>query len=148
MQSQPSERAAVVGKIDPALRDNTTADTDVVDMSKFAEAMFVFQCGATDITVDFKLLESDASGGTYTDISGKSITQFAATDDNKVAVINLKAEELGQGVGTAAKRYVKGRITVGDGTTGAYTAALALGMKPRFAPASDDDLAAVAQIVT
>jgi hypothetical protein len=143
MPSQPSERVAVVGAIDPALRDNTTVTSDAVDMSKFHEAMFVLLIGATDIAVDAKLQESDASAGTYTDISGKAIAQATSTDDNKQWVINLKSHEL-----TPTKRYARLSVTVGDGTTGAHTAAVALGMRPRFGPASDDDHADVDEIVS
>jgi hypothetical protein len=144
MHSQPSERAAVVGKIDPALRDDTTANTGAIDMSKFHEVMFILQVGATDITVDAKLQEDSDSGfGSASDISGKAIGQASATDDNKVWIINLKSDEL-----TPSKRYARMLITVGDGTSGAYTSAVALGMRPRFGPASDDDLATVDEIVT
>jgi hypothetical protein len=144
MMSQPSERAAVVGKIDPQLVDNNTVNSDYVDMSKFHEAMFIFSVGATDITVDALVREStNTSDGGGQTLSGKSITQLTASDDNKVAIINVKAEELSTGY-----RYLRGRMTVGDGTTGAYVSCIALGIKPRYGPSSDDDLAAVAQIVT
>lgn len=146
MHSQPSERAAVVGKISPATVNSTPALTDAVDMSKYDEVMFVFLTGDMAAeTIDFKLQESATSGGSYTDISGKAITQLAAhasNNDNKVAVINLKASELGAG-----KQYVKGRAVTGN-TTGGSCCVVALGMKPRFGPASDDDLAAVVEIIT
>ncbi|HXG12259.1 MAG TPA: hypothetical protein VNK04_21065 [Gemmataceae bacterium] len=143
MQSQPSERAAVVGKIDPQLVDNATKTTEAVDMAKFGSALFILLVGATDITVDAKLEESNAFdfGSGVSDISGKAIGQAAATDDNKVWIINLKAEE-------CSKRYVRLKVTTGDGASGAYQAAVALGLDPRFGPASDDDLTAVDEIVT
>jgi hypothetical protein len=123
--------------------DNSNKTSDAVDMSKFREAMFVLLIGATDITVDAKLEESNASdfSSGVSDISGKAIGQAAATDDNKVWVINLKAEE-------CSKRYVRLKVTTGDGTTGAYQAAVGLALKPAFGPASDDDLSAVDEIVT
>ncbi|MBM4069631.1 MAG: hypothetical protein FJ271_11870 [Planctomycetes bacterium] len=96
-------------------------------------------------TIDFKLQESATSGGTYTDISGKAATQLAAhasNNDNKQIVINLKAPELSAGM-----RYVKGRAITGN-STGGPACVIALGMKPRFAPGSDDDLADVVQIIT
>jgi len=55
MQSQPSERAAVVATIDPANYNNSTQTTDYIDMSKFHEVMFVVMLGAVDSTVNFKL---------------------------------------------------------------------------------------------
>jgi hypothetical protein len=146
MQSQPSERAAVIGKISPANYNNTVPNTDYVDMSKFHEVMFVLLLGSTgniDSTVDFLVRESidtsDTGGQTLT---GKTIAQFSGTDDAKVAVVNVKSSEL-----SAGYRYLRGRATVGNGTTN-IIAVVALGMKPRFAPGTDDDLAAVAQVIT
>jgi hypothetical protein len=143
MSSQPSEQAAVVGKINPANNNNSTVNTDYVDMSKWHEAMFIFVLGAVDATSDFLVRESTdtADGGGQT-LSGKSATQLTATDDNKIVVINVKAEELSSGY-----RYLRGRMTHGAGTTN-LSAAIALGLNPRFGPASDEDLSAVAQIVT
>lgn len=143
MTSQPSERIAVVGKIDPANNNNSSVNTDYVDMAKWHEALFIFQLGAVDSTTDCLVRESTTTsdGGGQT-LSGKSATQLTSSDDNKVVVINVKAEELSPGY-----RYLRGRMTVGNGTTN-MGSAIALGVVPRFGPASDDDLAAVAQIVT
>jgi len=141
MMAQPSEKLIVAGKIDPKNGNNSTQNTDVVDMSKFREALLVVQTGSSDSTVDAKLQESNdpgfASGNS--DISGKAITQLSA-QSNKVVLINLKAEKM-------TKRYLRGVVTVGNGTTN-LVAAVLLGVKPAFGPASDDKLAAVAQIVT
>lgn len=146
--NQPSEYAIVAGKIDPANANNSTVNSDYVDMSKFHELVAILQLGAVDSTVDFKLRESkDTSGTGEQDISGKAIAQFTATDDNKVAMINLEAEELTQTPPGSPYRYVRARATVGNGTTN-IIGCIVLGMKPRIGPASDDKLAAVAQIVT
>jgi hypothetical protein len=146
MQSQPSERIAVVGKISPANHNNSTVNTDYIDVSKFHEIMFVLLLGGNgsiDSTVDFLVREStDTSDTGGQTVSGKTITQFSGTDDTKVAVVNVKSVEL-----SAGYRYLRGRATVGNGTTN-ILGVVALGMKPRFAPASDDDLAAVSQIIT
>src|SRR3954471_15019525 len=105
MTSQPSERAVVVGKIDPQSANNTTKSTDSVDMSKFHEAMFVAQIGATDSTVNFKLQESADGSSGWQDITGKAITQLSGVN-NKVVVVNLKSAQLDAGY-----RYVKGLMT-------------------------------------
>ena len=143
MMSQPSERAGVAGKIDPQNGNNSTLNTDYVDMSKWHEALFIFQVGSVDNTVDCLVRESTSTsdGGGQT-LSGKSATQLDSNSDNKVVVINVKAEEL-----SAGYRYLRGRMTVGNGTTN-LVSAVALGLKPRFGPATDDDLATVAQVVT
>ena len=144
MESWPHERAAVVSTIDPQLGDNTTLNGDYVDLAKFHEVMFVLLLGASDITVDFSVRESRDTGGTG-EQALKSATQLTSNDDNKQVVISVKSEELTQ---TSAYRYVRPRVVIGDGATGAYVAVVALGMRPRFGPASDDDLADVAQIVS
>lgn len=143
MHSQPSERAAIVATIDPANHNNSTQTSDAVDMSKFHEAMFILLAGAIDSTIDFKLQSDDNSGfTTAADISGKAITQeTGGDDDNKQWLINLKAEEL-----AAGERYARASVTLGNGTTN-IVGLVALGLKPRFGPASDDDLSSVSQII-
>lgn len=141
MHTWPHEQAAVAAKINPANNNNSTQNSDAVDLSKFHAAMFVLLLGSVDSTNDFKLQES-ADAASWSDLSGKTITQLGATDDNKAAVISVRSDEL-----SAGKRYVRCVNTVGNGTTN-QTAAVGLGFFPRYGPANDDDLAAVAQIVT
>lgn len=144
--SQPSERNAVLAVINPGTVTSTPALTGAVDMSKYDEAQFILCSGdMASETIDFKLQESDTSGGTYTDIPGKAITQQAASataNDNLQWVINLKANEL-----SAGKRFVKGRAVTG-GATGGPMCCIALGTVPRFGPASDDDVSTVDEIIT
>mgnify|MGYP007080466549 CR=1 FL=1 len=110
---------------------------------KFAEALFIFQLGAVDSTVDCLVREStNTSDGSGQTLSGKSATQLTSSDDNKQVVINVKSEELSTGY-----RYLRGRMTAGNGTTN-LVSCVALGLVPRFGPASDDDLTDVAQVVT
>ena len=137
----PREAVAVVGAIDPALRDDATVTSDSVDMSYWQQALFVLLVGATDITVDAKIQVS-ADNSSWSDLSGKAIGQVAATDDNKQWVLDLRAAVLG-----SSYRYARLSVTVGNGTTGAYTAAVALGVLPRQYPASDYDHADVDEIV-
>jgi hypothetical protein len=143
--SQPSEHIAVVATVDPIDGNNSTIKTDAVDMSKFHEAMFVLLTGvlASSGTITaIKLQESaTTSDGDFTDLSGKSATSLGDTDDAKQVVFNLKAEEL-----TTGKRYARLVATVSAHSQ--LVAAIGLGVKPRFGPASDDDLSSVAQIVT
>lgn len=143
MESWPDERAAVCATIDPFNGNNAATASDAIDMSKFGEALFVLLIGACDSTVDFKLQESaNSDGSSASDLSGKVITQeTGGDDDNKQWVISVKSEELSSG-----KRYVKALVTIGNGTTN-LIAVVGLGMRPRFGPASDDDLSSVSQIV-
>src|SRR5262245_6600870 len=143
MSSQPSERIIVTGAANPQQLNNTTASASV-DMSKFAEALFILQVGdiPTSGTVDGKLQSDDNSGfSSASDISGKSMTQLGASDDNKQVIFNLKAEEL-----AAGERYA--RLLVTGSAHANYVSAVAIGLMPRFGPASDDKAATVAQTVT
>jgi hypothetical protein len=139
----PSEKAGVVSTIDPANITNTTANGDYVDMSKFHEVMFIALTGAMDATFDFLIRESQDTGGTgEQNLTGKAITQETGGDeDNLQWVINVKSAELAQGY-----RFVRPRVTTGTGTTN-LIAVIGIALSPRFAPASDDDLASVDQII-
>jgi hypothetical protein len=145
MHGLPSEKAAVVATVDPQTVANTEKLSDAVDMQKWGEILAIFLTGdMASETIDFKLMECATSGGTYTDITGKAITQRAAhasNNDNLQFIVNLKAEELGAG-----KRYVKARAITG-GATGGPASVVVLGLRPKFNPASDDDLASVAEII-
>ena len=137
-----SENGSIIGIINPAERVNTTTNSTAIDLGKFHQAMFILQVGNTDTTIDFKLQESASTSSGFTDISGKAVTTFTATDDNKQAIINLDSSEMG-----SSKRYVRGVITTGSGTA-CVVGMVALGFSPRFRPATDDDLASVSQVVS
>lgn len=145
MTEKLSEMLAVVGVIDPIARTATgTALTDAVDMSRMHQVAFVLllgAIGATD-TLDLKVTECATSGGTYTDIAGKAITQLSAADDNKQAVINVRGSEL-----TPGHRYLKAKLTHGGTFASCLVSVVALADSARFKPASDYDLASVDEIV-
>lgn len=140
-----SEELAVVATIDPgALLDNTTATSDWVAVKNFKKIMFVVAIGATDTTVDAIIQEAvDGSGTTPTTVTGKAATQLsAAYGDNKQVILEVDASEL-----LSTTSHVACKITVGDGSTGAYVAVVGLGGRARHEPASDFDLSSVVQIV-
>ncbi len=142
--SLPSEQAAVVGVIDPDAYAAATYLSAAIDMSKFESIQAIVAVGdfVATATLDAKLTSSATSGGSYTDVAGKAIAQMTAagTDDNKQAVINCRASEL-----PAGHRFVKLSVTLG--TAGADLGAVVLGHNPGHAPASDNDLASVDEIV-
>jgi len=145
MSEKLSEMLAVVGTVDPAVRSATgTVATDAIDMSKVHQVAFVVLVGAMGATdeIDFKVQECATSGGSYTDISGKAITTLDGTDDNKQAVVNVRGDEL-----TPGNRYIKGLVTHGGTAGTAGITVVALADTARFKPASDGDLASVAEIV-
>jgi hypothetical protein len=145
INSLTSERAAIVATVDPANTGAGATDTDEVDHSAFGSTQWTIMLGTMGgtSTVDFKLQSATTEGGSYSDITGKAITQLtdAGSDDNKQAVINLRADEL-----TAGHRYVKGVVTVAAAAS--WAAVIGLGFDARFAPASDSDLGSVDEIVS
>lgn len=145
MSNYLSQELAVVATVDPgALLDNTTATSDWVDISKFNKVMFVVAVGATDTTVDAIIQEADDSSGTNpATVSGKSITQLTgANGDNKQVILEANASEISSG-----KTHIACKVTVGDGTSGAYVTVIGLGGCARYNPASNNDLASVVEII-
>ena len=142
-----TERAAVVAVLDPDANGAAAYVSAYVSMSTFAQVVAVVQTGilGTSATVDFKLVQAtDSSGTGKKDITGKAITQLVkASNDDDQAVINCRADELDV---DGYFDYVAMETTVGTATSD--TSAIMLGMTPRYAPASDNDLASVQEIIS
>jgi len=146
---RPSDRAAVVATIDPDVLTATTHDSDWVDMSKFERIMAIPMLGTFGEGAEFdaKLQQAtDSSGTDAKDITGKAITQWSEdvspVSEDKQAVINCRADELDVTNGFTHARL---RITVAAASCDG--GAVVLGFDPRQGPASDNDLASVAEIV-
>jgi len=139
-----SEQLAIVACIDPDAYGTGAQSSDVIDMRYHRRVMFIVMAGTlgSSATLDFKVQECATSGGTYSDLSGKSITQLtdAGTDDDKQAIVEVAAEEMGAGM-----RYLKGILTVGTATSDAGVIALA--DVTRYKPANAYDLSSVDEIV-
>lgn len=120
--------------------------TGAVDLSKWRQVLFLIDAGTlgTSGTLDFQVKASDATAGTYTAVPSTAITQLVkATDDNKYAVVSVKAESISAlGLNYA---FIKGSLL--PGTAAATSAVIVLGEATRFEPASDSDASTVAQIV-
>lgn len=145
INSLPSERAAVVGVIDPDAYAASTVTTDYIPLKNFHRFMATLLVGdiVSTGTVDAKLIGyTSAAGAGAADIPGSAITQLtqAGTDSNKQAVINLNTDSL---AGTAFTHF---RLSVTMGTAGADLGAVVFGFDPRHAPASDSDVATVDEI--
>ena len=137
------ERQAILGTIDPDAYAAGTYNTDWVPMSKFRQAEFDVMVGTfgADATVDFKLQEATSSGGAGAqDLSGKAITQLVDGDDDKQAIVNVRADELSDGY-----HYVCGVLVIA--TEAVDAAVLVKGGDPVYLPASDFDLDSVDEIV-
>lgn len=141
-----SDHSAIVGCIDPDAYTANTYSTDVIDMQLWDKVVFYVQVGtmASTSTVDFSVKGDTASGGSYaTAVTGKAITQLteAGTDSDKQAIVEVtQAEVAAQGL-----RYIRGDLVVAAAASDAGVLAVAFG--PNYAPASENDLASVDEIV-
>ena len=142
-----SERAAVVAVVDPDANSAAAYTSGYVSMSTFRQVMAVVQTGilGSSATVDFKLVQAtDSSGTSSKDITGKAVTQLVrASNDDDQAIINCSSDELDVANGFD---YVAMVMTVGTATSDC--SAIMLGLQPRYAPANDNDLASVVEIVS
>ncbi|MBR9764804.1 MAG: hypothetical protein GYB53_15065 [Rhodobacteraceae bacterium] len=143
----PSDRAAVVGVIDPDAYAANTYTTGWISMSAFQSIMACIMAGdlGASATVDAKIEQAtDDSGSDAKDVAGAAITQLtkAGSDDNKQAVINCNAEDL-----DLANDFTHARLSVTVATAACDVGAVVLGFDPRYGPASDSDLASVDEIV-
>lgn len=139
-----SERLALVATIDPDAYASGVQWSDNVDMQDFEEALFAFLLGtgATGVTATMALYE-DTTAGTGTGaqaLTGKGATGLTTGDNDKQALVHVRAEDLSEGY-----RYVRARVLFSG--AGADGAVVAIAGRPRFHPASDYDLASVDEIV-
>lgn len=133
----PSERARILGAIDPDAYAANSYSTGWIEAAKFDSFMAVVMAGdlGTSATLDAKLEQAkDGSGTTPADIEGKEITQLtqAGPDSNKQAVINLRPEELDTEDGYTHFRLT---ITVAEATSDA--GAFVLGFDAKYGPGAD-----------
>ena len=146
MSSNPSERVAVLGVVDPDANAAGALVSDYGDASKFNSFMAIGFAGVmgASATIDMKLTQATSSAGAGAkDVSGKAITQLVkATDDDKQAIINLRADQLDVAGGFS---FVAITFTVGAATSD--SGAVLLGLDPVHSTAADSDLASVAEII-
>ncbi len=140
---KPSQRVAVLGKLDPVSQSAATVTTGWISAVNFFKFLALLEVGAlgASATVDAKLQQAtDGSGTGAKDIAGTTITQLtkAGSDDNKIVQINLDQNQL-----DVANNFTHFRLSVTVGTAACLIAAQVLGFDPRYAPASDYDIAAV-----
>lgn len=144
----PSERAAVVGVIDPDAYSASTVTTGWISAADFQTFMAVVYAGdlGASATLDAKLEQaSDSSGTGAKDVTGKAITQLtqAGSDSNKQAIINLRQEEL-----DIQNGFTHFRLSVTIATAACDAGASVYGFDPRTGLASDSDAASVDEIVS
>jgi hypothetical protein len=142
---KPSQRASLVGAIDP--QSATTAKTSGwIDATVFHNYLAVIAAGAISAsgTVDAKFQQAtDGSGTGAKDVTGKAITQLtqAASGSSKQALINLKQEDL-----DIANGFKFVQLSVTPATAAALIMAGVFGFDPRYGAASDSGNAAASQV--
>jgi len=131
MANELSETRMAVAIAPGAVKDNAAFTSNVIDKLDFPGAdyiEFVGVLGATDVSMAvLKVMESDTKtndttlGGTPALVKDAT-TKPGPTDDNKVFVfgIDLRASR---------QRYLQLQATAGDGTTGTYLSAIAIGRR-------------------
>lgn len=144
----PSERAAIVGAIDPDANTAATYTTGWISMADFGALMAIVMAGAlgASATLDAKFEQaSDSSGTGAKDVAGAAITQMtqAGGDSDKQAVIQCFSEDL-----DIANNFTHVRLSVTVAAATSDCGAVVLGFDARYGPASDQDAASVAEIVT
>lgn len=127
--------------MNPQDANNASSSTNDGDSRQFTFLVFVMSTGVIDEAVDFKLQMSPDGNSNWVDISGKAITQIPNTGDNRQAMIFVKTSEL-----DADKPYVRGNVTVGNGTT-SLISVVGLGVGAIAPPASDYNRASVIAVV-
>lgn len=144
---KPSQRAAIVGVIDPDAYAAGTYTTGWVDASRWYSFLAIVAAGdlGSSATLDAKIEQAtSAAGAGAKDVAGYAITQLtqAGTDSNKQALINLKSEKLDINSGFT---HVRLSMTVATATSDA--GAVLMAFDPRYGPADLYDAASVDEIV-
>jgi molybdopterin-binding protein len=139
-----TEKSAIVALIDPAAAATGTSTSDVVDMKDFlGGVVFDLQTGSVLATgtVDMEIQEGTSTTSFNTATAVVSITQLSGTaDSNKVVRAEVPADKMTDGY-----RYLRAIVT--QGTANSIVALQATGFNDPYGPASQDDLAAVDEIV-
>ena len=150
MNPLPSEAVAVLGTIDPDVYTVATYVSDYCSMEKFESIMVTIMAGTlgANATIDAVIKQATTNGGAGAKnlTTSKAITQMtqAGTDQSDTqAVINVRAEDLDM-----ANGFDHIAISVAVGTATSDMGALVVGLNPRYAPASDNDIASVGEIVS
>jgi hypothetical protein len=135
-----------VAAIKPAaILDNASATATVIDCTNFDFVTIAVTLGATDIAVTaLKVQSSDASGGTYADISGATfdggtglggatLALPSATDDGQVCVFHIDMR--------SKNPFLKVVATFGDGTSGGFISAVACLSRGKIPPTTSTGVA-------
>jgi len=139
MSNKFSEDVAVLGVIDPADAAATAKSTDWADISKFERFAGIAIPGAIAAAIACKLQQATTATGAGAKQIGTCDLTFSTSADNKQCIIEGKADDL-----DTANSFRWARLTMTPATSGTnILTGIFLGYKPRYGPASDNDLASV-----
>jgi hypothetical protein len=144
--SLPSEKAIVLGRVNPQTV-TTVQYSDVIDMSKFLQAMGIALLGAINAgdTIVFSAYECDGSGNNASVIvtpggTTKQVTLSATSGNQNTQIqMGIRAEDL------TGQTYQHLKFGLSCGTTGGPAAVVALGLEAKYGPASDWALSSVTE---
>lgn len=150
-----SDRVALIGRISPNALTAATYTSDVFDFSKYDRVFAALATGDVGnngtVNVQAYAVATNAnSGGTA--ITGKTFTASNFTGSGSGTAGGSYHEGVIEVDGLDAKavlataRYGYFTLTVGTATSDATL--LIFGLDPKYAPASDNDLSTVLEIVT
>ena len=95
LQQNLDKLTVVAGKATGAV--TSTATSSAIDLLEYdGDVLLVLDCAAgtgTSPTLDVKITNSDASSGTYTDLSGATFTQVVDAASMQTLVINKDSAE-------------------------------------------------------
>lgn len=124
----------------PVSLNNASATAIAVDSGAYTHATFELTVGATTGAISvFKIQSATASGGSYSDVSGATLSTLpGATDDNKVYAIHVPL--------ASANQFLQVVLTEDNTGTGIYGVNCRLSRISGNAPASASDRGYAAEV--
>lgn len=126
----PSNRATVVGAINPASQGAGTVSTGWIDMSDYGSLLAIAQFGAfgSDASADVSVEQADTdAGGNAKAVEGKGAA--GVDDDGSQVIVDVFEEDLDINGGF---RYV--RVSIEVETAASLVAGVVLGFDARYQP--------------
>lgn len=144
MSENASEKVAVLGYITPNYGTARTITSSIVDASMYESVLFIFQSGTVSSCsgkIICTVYEGTKTTAVTTSLGKMTWTATNTGQGNKFWVFDVPNDKHTG----PTYRYLKGRMVYSAGT-GAGLSAVALGFKPRYGPAADNDIANVDEI--
>lgn len=134
---QLTEALSIAGFIEPQTLNNSNDVTVGVNMKNFQRAIGLINVGANSGSLTARLESSATLGGSYTVITGTTIT--AITTANKQASVEIRADQMPED-----QPFVRLKIIEGN-TANCVCSGLLLGGVSSYSPASQFDPTSVVQ---